>query len=111
MSSDALLLPPAPLQSLADLHDMFRAALSAFAEYVRSPCPIMVDRTEAARLCGMSVATYDKNARKGLLPRMNAAGRVSVETLKRACLKLDGIADSEAIDDPAEHALKIWERK
>jgi hypothetical protein len=68
----------------------------------------MVDRTEAARLCGFSLGTYDKNVRKGLLPRMNATGRVSIEALRRACWRLDGIADESAME-PAERALREWE--
>lgn len=86
------------------------AALSALAESARLPLPFMVRKEEAARLCGMSVATYDKYARQGLLPHMNATGRVSVESLKRACLRLDGIADAQTASDPAERALQEWEQ-
>jgi len=70
----------------------------------------MVNRQEAARLCGMSVATFDKYGGMGLLPRMNATGRVSVEALKRACLKLDGIAVSHEVDDPADTELVEFRR-
>ena len=71
----------------------------------------MLRKELAARLCDMSVATYDKYARKGLLPAMNATGRVSVEALKRACLRLDGIAETETVSDPVERALREWERQ
>jgi hypothetical protein len=73
----------------------------------------MVDRKEAARLCSMSPATYAKYAGKGLLPRMNAVGRVSIEAIRRAALCLDGLPDMDAVDDedPAERALREWERQ
>lgn len=48
---------------------------------------------------------------KGHLPRMNAAGRVSVEALVRAARKLDGIGDSEDSGDPGERALADWKRE
>jgi hypothetical protein len=92
-----------------EMVDRLHISLSALAEFVRSPEPFMVDRTEAARRCGMSVATYDKYLRKGLLPRMNATGRVSLEALKRACLQLDGIAERVRPADEAESALREWE--
>ncbi|HEY5239701.1 MAG TPA: hypothetical protein VIJ62_15065 [Rhizomicrobium sp.] len=94
-----------PREFLDRLHN----TLSVLAETVRSPEPFMVDRTEAARRCGMSVATYDKYASKGLLPRMNATRRVSLEALKRACLQLDGIAERAGPADDAERALREWE--
>jgi hypothetical protein len=73
----------------------------------------MVDRKEAARLCSMSVTTYAKYVLKGLLPPMNAAGRVSVEALRRAAWRLDGMDPSARVDeaDPAERALREWEAR
>lgn len=67
--------------------------------------PVMVDRKAAARLCSMSPATYTKYAQKGLLPQMNATGRVSLEALRLACLRLDGIAETTAVDDPLDREL------
>jgi hypothetical protein len=70
--------------------------------------PLMVDKTEAARRCGMSAATYDKYAKRGLLPALNAVGRVSIEALKCASMKLDGLPEKDTIGDPAERALRDW---
>lgn len=86
----------------------FRAAL---VEAARSPLPFMVDKADAARLCGMCVNTYTRYVKLGLLPKMNEAGRVCVETVRRACLRLDGIAESDSVsEDPAERALDEWDR-
>ena len=70
--------------------------------------PFMVDKSAAAELCSMSVATYDKYARRGLLPAMNATGRVSVEAVRQACWKLDGVVGRSASDE-SEAALSAWE--
>lgn len=86
-------------------------ALRAFADSAGNLAPIMVDREGAAQMYGMSVATYAKYEKRKLLPPMNAVGRVAVETLKRAALRLDGIADDGVESDPAERALTEWERK
>lgn len=69
--------------------------------------PIMVDKTTAASLYGMSAATYTKHERKGLVPRLNAAGRVSVHALQEAAKRLDGIR-TVTKEDPDE-ALARWE--
>jgi hypothetical protein len=85
-------------------------SLSALIEFLRTPPPIMVCREEAARLCGMCATTYDKYVRKGLLPRMNATGRVTIEALKRACLRLDGVTEHDGSTHQAESALQEWKR-
>src|SRR5207237_369794 len=85
-------------------------SLNALAEFLRSPPPIMVCREEAARLCGMCVATYDKYVHKGLLPRMNATGRVTIEALRLACLRLDGVPEHDAPTNESEQALRDWKR-
>jgi hypothetical protein len=105
----ALSVPHAYPQVPAEF-EIFGSALKALLESAREAPPLMVDRQEAARLCGMSVATFDKYAGRGFLPRMNATGRVSVEALKRACLKLDGIAVSDVVDDPADTELVEFRR-
>lgn len=69
--------------------------------------PLMVDLATAAALCSMSPATYSKYAKKKILPPMNAAGRISVEALKLAVWRLDGIR-SKVSDDP-DAALAAWE--
>jgi len=33
-----------------------------------------------------------------------------VETLKRACQKLDGLTETDIVTDPAERELLNWER-
>jgi hypothetical protein len=71
----------------------------------------MVDRKEAARLCGLCPATYTKHALKGLLPPMNATGRVSVEALRLACLRLDGLDPSTGVDDPLDAELAEFRGK
>jgi hypothetical protein len=68
----------------------------------------MVDRKTAAQLCSMSIPTYDKWAKQGRLPAMNDAGRVSIEALKRAAWKLDGIRERHDSDDP-NVILAAWE--
>jgi hypothetical protein len=91
--------------------ERFFDAVTAVVEAARAPAPFMVTREGAANLCEMSVNTYDKYVKLGFLPAMNATGRVSIETVRRACLKLDGIEASEkASEDPAERALRQWER-
>jgi hypothetical protein len=85
------------------------AALRAIVEAARLPPPIQVDRKEAARLFSMSTATYDKYAERGLVPKMKAAGRVSIEALTRASWKLDGIEAASMAGDPGEKALLEWE--
>jgi hypothetical protein len=75
------------------------------------PPTIMVSRETAAALCSMSPATYSKYAARGLLPPMNATGRVSIEAVRKACLRLDGIEEKDTGSaDPAERALREWER-
>lgn len=69
--------------------------------------PLMVDKTMAAQLCSMSVATYDKYARQKLLPPMNVTGRISVEALRQAVFRLDGVVQGFAQD--ADAALARWE--
>jgi hypothetical protein len=101
--------PTPALLTLHEFADRLHGWLSVLAETVCAPEPFMVDRAEAARRCGMSVATYDKYARQGLLPRLNATGRISLEALKRACLQLDGIAERAGPADDAERALREWE--
>jgi len=97
------------LRAPDSLLDRLYSVLSVLAENIHGGEPFMVDRMEAARRCGMSVATYDKYVRKKLLPGMNATGRVCSETLKRACLQLDGIAERAGPADDAERALREWE--
>lgn len=105
------LFAPDESLTLGEIKELARTAFRSLVEYARAPLPIMVCKEEAARLCEMSVSTYDKYARKGLLPTMNAAGRVSVKTLEGACLRLDGIADApDVVSDPAERALREWEQ-
>lgn len=69
--------------------------------------PIMVDKTTAASLYGMSPATYTKLERKGLVPRMNAASRVSVHALTENAKRLDGVC-AVTKEDP-DDALARWE--
>lgn len=69
--------------------------------------PLMVDKTTAAKLYGMSTTTYTKHERKGLVPRVNAAGRISVFALEEAARRLDGVRTA-AKDDP-DDALARWE--
>lgn len=76
---------------------------------IPSPLPLLLNKDIAAALCSMSTTTYDKHVKKGLLPPMNATGRVSLEALRRAVLNLDGIKPAESADDPAERALREWE--
>jgi hypothetical protein len=57
----------------------------------------------------MSVPTYDKYARRKLLPPMNPTGRVSVEALNDAVRKLDGLNEGHASVDP-DAALAAWEQ-
>jgi hypothetical protein len=73
------------------------------------PEQIMVTKGQAATLCAMTVNTYDKWAKMRLLPPMNATGRVTILSLRKACLKLDGVTGSEPPNDPAETALADWE--
>ena len=98
---------PTPPEFVAHLYK----SLTALVDTVRSPEPFMVNRAEAARRCDMSVATYDKYARQGKLPAVNAVGKISIEALKRACMKLDGLAETEAASDPAERALREFEKR
>jgi hypothetical protein len=93
-----------------DLRDVISHLLATISAALRAPQPFMVDQKEAARRCGMGVTTYQKRAKQGLLPSMNAAGMVCVETLRLACLKLDGLTESSLPGDPAEAALADWER-
>jgi hypothetical protein len=53
----------------------------------------------------MCPATYAKHAAKGLLPAVNAAGRISVEALRLACLRLDGIDPSTPVDGELDQEL------
>ncbi|MGD9738538.1 MAG: hypothetical protein AB7O56_06060 [Bauldia sp.] len=68
--------------------------------------PLMVDKATAAALCSMCVATYDRYAKLGLLPPMNATGRVSTAVLLQSVLKLDGVERSSRFDPDA--ALEAW---
>jgi hypothetical protein len=98
---------------VADLMADFIAQCNAMLRAVRhalAPEPFMVDKADAARRCSMSPETYDKYARRGLLPGANAVGKISVQALRRACWKLDGLAEADTITDPAERALQEWER-
>ena len=70
--------------------------------------PIMVDKGTAATLLSMCPATYAKAERKGLVPRMNALGRVSIYSLRQAALRLDGVRENVVKEDPDE-ALARWE--
>ena len=69
--------------------------------------PLMVDKSTAAKLFGMSPTTYTKHERKGLVPRLNATGRVSVHALQEAAKRLDGVR-TVTREDPDE-ALTRWE--
>lgn len=105
-STDLVLFAPQNIE----LRDVLSQLLATVSAALRAQQPFMADQQEAARLCCMSVTTYQKYAKQGLLPQMNAVGRVSVETLRHACLKLDGIIESAIPGDPAEAALADWER-
>jgi hypothetical protein len=94
-----------------DLRDVISQLLATVSAALRAPQPFMVDQEEAARRCGMSVTTYKKYEKLKLLPPMNAVGRVSVETLRLACLKLDGFTESALPGDPAEAELADWKRR
>lgn len=87
-----------------------KLAVEALVGFMGRPQPIMVDKAEAARLCDMSENTFDKYVKLGLLPPMNATGKVCLETLRQACLKLDGTKESRLRRDPAEAALAQWEQ-
>lgn len=69
--------------------------------------PLMVDKTTAASLYSMSPATYTKLERKGLVPRMNAASRVSIHALEEAAKRLDGL--STVMKEDPDEALARWE--
>ena len=91
--------------------DAVHLLATVLADVIRAPEPIMVNKGGAARFYSVSVATYTKYEKKGLFPPMNAAGLVSVETLKRAAMALDGIAEPDFIGDPGECALRDWEKQ
>lgn len=82
-------------------------------EYAAAPIaaqpPLMVNKTTAAAMCSMGPATYDKYAKRKLLPPMNATGRVSVAALQQAALRLDGVQGPTSYND-ADEALAKWER-
>lgn len=72
--------------------------------------PLMVNKATAAALCGMATTSYDKYAKKKLLPPMNATGRVSVAALQQAARRLDGV-EERAPQNAADEALAQWERE
>lgn len=70
--------------------------------------PLMVDKGTAAGLFGMCTATYTKAEKRGLVPSMNALGRVSIYALQQAALRLDGLLGRLPQDDP-DDLLARWE--
>lgn len=107
------LLPPhshLPERFINQLVGVLGPLIDKVAEALRTPPPFMVTKEEAAARCQMSTTTYDKYMKQKLLPPMNATGRVSLEALRAACLKLDGVRRSNDPVDPAEAALAAWER-
>jgi hypothetical protein len=76
-------------------------------ELLSNLAPLMVDKTMAAQLCSMSVATYEKYAKRKFLPPMNVTGRISVDALRQAVCRLDGFMHDSPEDPDA--ALAKWE--
>lgn len=72
--------------------------------------PLMVDKAMAARLCCLTLSQYDKFTKRGLLPPMNETDRVSVEALRYAVIRLDGLENRLFKDDP-DRALDAWEHE